>query len=72
MCEIHPSEIIGITKTVEIILEEDDIFHYDYDCGRLYQAVIEIFGTSLHFLVPQEIEDNYGQGIYRKIMEHLN
>ena len=55
-----------------IMIDEDDCFCYDYDCGRLYQAVIEIFGETLHYLVPKEIESGDGQGIYRKIMMHLN
>ena len=55
-------EITGIIKTVEIMLEEDDIFYYDYDCGRLYQAVIEIFGSSLHFLVPKKSKITMSRG----------
>ena len=65
-------EITGIGADVEIMLDEDDRFCYAYDCGRLYQAVLEIFGRSLHYLVPREIENNDGQQIYVKIMAHLN
>ena len=65
-------EITGIGADVEIMLDEDDRFCYAYDCGRLYQAVLEIFGRSLLYLVPREIEDNDGQQIYVKIMAHLN
>lgn len=65
-------EYTGVSKSVQILLEEDDIFYYIYDCGRLYQAIIEIFGTSLHYLVPQEIEESNGREMYVKIMAHLN
>ena len=65
-------EVTGAISEIEIMLEEDDTFYYSYDCGRLYQAVIEIFGKSLHYLVPIEIEANDGRKIYTKIMEHLN
>ncbi len=69
---IVTDEFTGMSKSVQILLEEDDIFYFIYDCGRLYQAIIEIFGTSLHYLVPQEIEDSNGRGMYLKIMAHLN
>ena len=65
-------EYTGVSRSVQILLEEDDIFYYIYDCGRLYQAIIEIFGTSLHYLVPQEIEESNGRGMYVQIMAHLN
>ena len=65
-------ENTGAIITNNIMIDEDDCFCYDYDCGRLYQAVIEIFGETLHYLVPKEIESGDGQGIYRKIMMHLN
>ena len=65
-------ENTGRVVTTNIMINEDDCFCYDYDCGRLYQAVIEIFGDTLHYLVPKEIESGDGQGIYKKIMLHLN
>lgn len=68
----YNDENTGVEIVADIMLEEDDCFCYAYDMGRLYQAVIEIFGQSLHFLVPKEIEANDGQMIYKKIMQHLN
>ena len=35
-------------------------------------TVTEMFHHDLRYLVPQEIEDCDGVGIYVKIMEHLN
>ena len=65
-------EITGESRTITILLEEDDIYYYEYDKGRLYQAILEIFHKSLLYLVPAEIEANDGVTMYTKIMEHLN
>ena len=70
--KIETNVITGEIKTKSIFLEEDDVYYYDYDKGRLYQAVLEIFHKSLLFLVPTEIEENDGVTIYNKIMNHLN
>jgi hypothetical protein len=65
-------EKTGTMVMKDIMIDEDDCFCYDYDCGRLYSAIIEIFDDTLHYLVPEEIESGDGQEIYRKIMLHLN
>lgn len=65
-------ENTGAVIKTNIMIDEDDCFCYEYDSGRLYQAVIDIFGETLHYLVPKEIESGDGQEIYRKIMLHLN
>ena len=62
----------GLTVTQDIMIDEDDCFCYDYDCGRLYSAIIEIFGDTLYYLVTKEIDTGDGKEIYRKIMLHLN
>ena len=48
--------ITGVTRQVTIMLEEDDSYFFNYDKGRLYMAVTEIFHHDLRYLVPQEIE----------------
>ena len=70
--KIETDIITGESKTKSILLEEDDIYYYDYDRGRLYQAILEIFHKSLLYLVPTEIEENDGVAVYNKIMNHLN
>ena len=55
-----------------IMLEVDDAYYYEYDKGRLFMAVTEIFHTDLRYLVPQEIENCDGVGMYVKIIEHSN
>ena len=62
----------GIVSTKEVMLDDDDIFHYKHDQGRLYHAVMEIFDKSLHYLVLDEIKIQNGFEIYVKIMAHLN
>ena len=34
-------ETTGLPISTEIMIDEDDCFLYDYDCGRLYSAIIE-------------------------------
>ena len=65
-------EVSGTMTVVKILLKDDDVYYRDYDCGRLFQAVMEIFGKSLHYLVPHEIGRSDGIAVYNKIMEHLN
>ena len=62
----------GVVSTKEVMLDDDDIFHYKHDQGRLYHAVMEIFDKSLHYLVLDEIKTQNGFEIYVKIMAHLN
>ena len=62
----------GVVSTKEVMLDDDDIFHYKHDQGRLYHAVMEIFDKSLHYLVLDEIKIQNGFEIYVKIMAHLN
>jgi hypothetical protein len=62
----------GVMSTKEVMLDDDDIFHYKHDQGRLYHAVMEIFDKSLHYLVLDEIKTQNGFEIYVKIMAHLN
>ena len=64
--------ITGIIRPIRIMLEEDDIYYFEHDKGRLFMAVIEMFHHDLRYLVPQEIENCDGGGMYVKIMEHLN
>ena len=70
--KIETDVITGESRIKPILLEEDDVCYYDYDKGRLYQAVLEIFHKSLFYLVPTEIEQNDGVAVYYKIMNHLN
>ena len=65
-------EITGESRTISVLLEEDDMYCYEYDRGRLFQAILEIFHKTLLYLVPTEIEENDGVAVYNKIMEHLN
>lgn len=62
----------GVVSTKEVMLDDDDIFHYKHDQGRLYHAVMEIFDNSLHYLVLDKIKTQNGFEIYVKIMAHLN
>ena len=64
--------ITGLIRPIKIMLEEDDIYYFEHDKGRLFMAVIEMFHHDLRYLVPQEIENCDGVGMYVKIMEHLN
>ena len=54
------------------MLEEDDIYYFEHDKGRLFMAVIEMFSHDLRYLVPKKIENCDGVAMYVKIMEHLN
>ena len=65
-------DITGESRTISVLLEEDDMYCYEYDRGRLFQAILEIFHKTLLYLVPTEIEENDGVAVYNKIMEHLN
>ena len=65
-------DITGESKSISVLLEEDDVYCYEYDKGRLFQAILEIFHKTLLYLVPKEIEDNDGVAVYNKIMDHLN
>ena len=62
----------GQRRPITIMLEEDDVYYFEHDKGRLFMAVTEMFHTDLRYLVPQEIENCDGVGMYVKIMEHLN
>ena len=68
--EISVIFICNIQET--IFLEEDDIYCFDHDKGRLFQAVLEIFHANLRYPVPKEIANHDVVGIYVKIMAHLN
>ena len=65
-------DITGESRTISVLLEEDDMYCYEYDRGRLFQAILEIFHKTLLYLVPTEIEESDGVAVYNKIMEHLN
>ena len=65
-------QITGVVRSITIMLEEDDVYYFEHDKGRLFMAVTEMFHTDLRYLVPQEIENCDGVGMYVKIMEHLN
>ena len=69
---IETDFITGSNRSVDIRLEEDDVYYYEHDKGRLFMAVTEMFHDDLRYLVPQEIENCDGVAIYVKIMEHLN
>ena len=56
-------EISGENHQETIFLEEDDIYCFDHDKRRLYQAVLEIFHANLRYLVPKEIANHDGVGI---------
>jgi hypothetical protein len=65
-------EETGLLEMTDILIDEDDCFCYDYDRGRLYSAILEIFGSTLYYLVPREIREADGRGMFNKIMAHLN
>ena len=60
--------ITGEIRTKAVLL---DVYCYEYDKGRLFQAILEIFHKTLLYLVPTEIEENDGVAVYHKIMDHL-
>ena len=62
----------GAKDTKYIYLENDDTYLYTFDNGRLFQAMMDIFDENLHYLVPTEIINSDGRGMYVKIMAHLN
>ena len=64
--------ITGEVKNIEIMLDEDDMFCYNHDKGRLFMAVTEMFSHELRYLVRSEITNCDGVGMYTKIMDHLN
>ena len=72
MIGTETDHITGVIRPITIMLEEDDVHYFEHDKGRLFMAVTEMFHTDLRYLVPQEIENCDGVGIYVKIMEHLN
>lgn len=69
---IETDPITGEVKNIEIMLDEDDVFCFNHDKGRLFMAVTEMFSPELRYLVRTEITNCDGVGMYIKIMEHLN
>ena len=65
-------QITGEVKNIEIMLDEDDVFCYNHDKGRLFMAVTEMFSQELRYLVRAEITNCDGVGMYIIIMDHLN
>ena len=63
---------LGEKSMKEIMLDDDDKFYFAHDQGRLYSAMMEVFDSTLHYLIEPEIKAKGGHKIYTKIMEHLN
>ena len=71
-CGTETDPITGEVKIIEIMLDEDDVFCFNHDKGRLFMAVTEMFSPDLRYLVRSEITNCDGVGMYLKIMDHLN
>ena len=65
------SNTFDLVTSQLMLVKDDDIYHYDYDCQRAFPLLKLAFGESLHYLCGPGIKLGHTVNIYSVVSKHI-